>query len=173
MNSADKIPSGPPEGARSNSAPPGWGNDELSKFRQQTHQQQYATFHNKRDAKGRLIAIEELFARISKEWLTPKSGINAMLFLRCHTALRAASGEAMAGQVVESYRQCRGMMENAAYAIHIRRHPNLAKVWLDRHVDEAAMKAFVGANLHTDFCVMQLVRDRAIRSESNQGLTLG
>jgi hypothetical protein len=54
----------------------------------------------------------------------------------------------MAGQVVESYRQCRGMMENAAYALHIRRDPSLARVWLDRHVDEASMKASKGAFRH-------------------------
>lgn len=64
-----------------------------------------------------------------------------MLLLRCHAALRAAAGEAMAGQVVESYRQCRGLMENAAYAVHIHRTPALAKVWLDRHVDDASFKA--------------------------------
>ena len=41
----------------------------------------------------------------------------------------------MAGQVVESYRQCRVMMENAAYAVHIRRDPTLARVWLaDRQI---------------------------------------
>jgi hypothetical protein len=141
MNAPDKLPSGPPQRARTNSPPPGWGQDELSKFLQETHQQQYATFHNKREATGRLVAIDELFVRVSKGWINPKSEIAAMLFLRCHAAMRAASGEAMAGQVVESYRQCRGMMENAAYAIHIHRNPHLGKVWLNRHVDKAGMKA--------------------------------
>jgi hypothetical protein len=133
---------------RTNSAPPGWGQDELSKFLQETHQQQYATFHNKPDATAKLIAIDEVFARVSKGWLNPKREILAMLFLRCHAAMRAASGEAMAGQVVESFRQSRGMMENAAYAVHIHRNPHLAKVWLDRHVDEAGMKASKSAFQH-------------------------
>jgi hypothetical protein len=148
MKFADKVPSGPTDDARSNSPPPGWGQDELSKFLQQTHEQQYATFHNKREATGRLNAIDDLFVRVSKGWLNPKSEIAAMLFLRCHAAMRAASGEAMAGQVVESYRQCRGMMENAAYAVHIHRNPHLAKAWLDRHVDEAGMKASKSAFQH-------------------------
>jgi hypothetical protein len=133
--------------ARTKPTPPGWAQDELSKFLQETHQQQYATFHNKREATGRLIAIDELFARISKGWLNPKSEIAALPFLRCHAAMRAAAGEAMAAQVVESYRQCRGMMENAAYALHIHRNPDLAMVWLNRHVDEAAMKASKSAFL--------------------------
>jgi hypothetical protein len=123
MNSASK----PPAAARSNAPPPGWGQDELSKFLQETHQQQYATFHRKREATGRLIAIDELFVRVSTGWLNPKSEIAAMLFLRCHAAMRAASGEAMAGQVVESYRQCRGMIENAAYAVHIHRNPRFGE----------------------------------------------
>jgi hypothetical protein len=144
MNSASK----PPAAARSNPPPPGWGQDELSKFLQETHQQQYATFHDNREATGRLIAIDELFVRVSNGWLNPKSGIAAMLFFRCHAAMRAASGESMAGQVVESYRQCRGMMENAGYAVHIHRNPNLAKIWLDRHVDDSGMKASKSAFQH-------------------------
>jgi hypothetical protein len=141
MNAPGKLPSAPPAAARTKSAPPGWGKDELSKFLQETHQQQYATFHNKREATGRLIAIDELFVRASAGWLNPRSEIAAMLLLRCHAATRAASGEAMAGQAVESYRQCRGMMENAAYAVHIHRNPPLGTVWLNRHVDEAGMRA--------------------------------
>src|ERR1700743_689359 len=98
MNPVEGISSGPPDAPSSN-LPPGWGEDELSKFLQETHQQQYATFHNKREATGRLIAIDELFARISKGWLNPKSEIAALPFLRCHAAMRAAAGEAMAAQV--------------------------------------------------------------------------
>jgi hypothetical protein len=92
----------PPNVARTNSTRPGWGADELSKFLQETHQQQYATFHNKKEAVGRLVAIDDLFVRVSKGWVNPASEIEAMLFLPCHSAFRAATGEAMAGQVVES-----------------------------------------------------------------------
>jgi hypothetical protein len=147
-HATEKLPSAPPEVARTNPTPPGWGKDELSKFLQETHQQQYATFHNKKKAVAPLIAIDDLFVRVSKGWLNPHSEIVAMLFLRCHAAFRAAAAEAMAGQVVESYRQCRGMMENAAYAVHIHRDPTLARVWLDRHVDEAGMKASKRAFRH-------------------------
>jgi hypothetical protein len=141
MKPLNNPPSAPPEHARTNAPPPGWGQDELTKFLQETHQQQYGTFCNKREATGLLIAIDELFFRISKALLNPQSEIAALLLLRCHAAMRAAAGEAMAGQVVESYRQCRGMMENAAYAVHIHRNPKLGRVWLDRHVDGAGMKA--------------------------------
>ena len=85
-------PAGPPAVARSNATPPGWAADELTKFLQETHQQQYATFHNKKQAVGLLIAIDELFVRVSKNWLNPASEVVAMLFLRCHAAFRAAAG---------------------------------------------------------------------------------
>src|ERR1700740_2918107 len=110
MKPLKDLPTSPPQAARANPPPPGWGEDELTKFLQETHQQQYATFHNKREATGRLIAIDRLLCRVSEGRPNPKSKGCAMLFLRCHAAMRAAAGEAMAGQVVESHRQCRGMM---------------------------------------------------------------
>jgi hypothetical protein len=138
----------PPLAARENPTPPGWGSDELTKFLQQTHEQQYATFHNKKDAFRRLAAIDDLFVRTAKDWLNPESEVGAMLLLRCHAAFRAAAAEAMSGQAVECYRQCRGMLENAAYAVHIHRDPSLAHVWLDRHQDEAGMRAAKRAFQH-------------------------
>lgn len=134
-------PANPPIVARNNPPPPGWAEDELTKFLQETHQQQYASFHNKKEAVDRLVMIDELFVRVSKHWLNPPSEVEAMLLLRCHAALRAAAGEAMAGQAVECYRQCRGALENAAYAVHIRRNPPLQPVWLNRHQDDAGLKA--------------------------------
>ncbi|WP_315805618.1 MULTISPECIES: hypothetical protein [unclassified Bradyrhizobium] len=148
MSDTAKLPSAPPAVARTNTPPPGWANDDLTKFLQETHQQQNATFHNKKAATARLVAIDELFVRISKHWVNPPSEVEAMLLLRCHAAMRAAAGEAMAGQAVECYRQCRGMLENAAYAVHIRRDPSLATVWLNRHQDEAGMKASKKAFQH-------------------------
>ena len=146
--SSSKLPSAPPAVARSNTTPPGWAADELTKFLQATHQQQYATFHNKKQAVGRLVAIDELFVRVSKNWLNPPSEVVAMLFLRCHAAFRAAAGESMAGQAVECYRQCRGMLENAAYAVHIHSNPLLATIWLNRHQDGTGMKASKKAFQH-------------------------
>jgi hypothetical protein len=147
-NTDAKPPSAPPTVARTNTTPPGWAEDELTKFLQQTHQQQYASFHNKKEAVGRLVAIDELFVRVSTHWLNPPSEVEAMLFLRCHAAFRAAAAEAMAGQAVECYRQCRRMLENAAYAVHIRRDPSLATVWLNRHRDDAGMRASKKAFQH-------------------------
>jgi hypothetical protein len=54
----------------------------------------------------------------------------------------------MSGQVVEAYAQCRAMLEDAAYAVHIHRNPALGKVWLDRHQNQAALKASRKAFTH-------------------------
>jgi hypothetical protein len=147
-DTASRLPSAPSSVARTSTTPPGWAADELTKFLQQTHEQQYATFHNKKEAVARLVAIDELFVRVSKNWLNPQSEVAAMLFLRCHAAFRTAAGEAMAGQAVECYRQCRGMLENSGYAVHIHRDPSRATVWLNRHQDEAGMKASKKAFQH-------------------------
>lgn len=130
--------------------PPGWGDDELTKFLQAARDNQNATFFRKHEATAKLIAIDAEFVKVSKNWLNPPSEILAMLFLRCHAALRTAAGLAMAGQAVEAFVQSRAMLENAAYAVHIHRNPTLAKVWLDRHQSDADLKASRKAFRHED-----------------------
>ncbi|WP_454648582.1 hypothetical protein [Bradyrhizobium liaoningense] len=71
-----------------------------------------------------------------------------MLFIRCHGAYRTACSLAMSGQAAECYVQCRSVLEYAAYAVHINRNPKLGKTWLDRHVDDAGMKAAKKAFQH-------------------------
>jgi hypothetical protein len=144
MKNAPAKPSPPPGQEK----PPGWGNDELSKFIEAAHQNQFATFFRKRDAMAKLVAIDAQFAKVTKGWLNPPSEILAMLFIRCHGAYRTACSLAMSGQAAECYVQCRSALEYAAYAVHINRNPTLGEVWLNRHVDEAGMKASKKAFQH-------------------------
>jgi hypothetical protein len=139
---ATPVPKGVP--------PPGWGNDELTKFLQHTHENQHATFFHKHQPTAKLIAIDAEFVKVSKGWLNPSSEVVAMLFLRSHAAFRTACGLAMSGQAVEAFVQCRAMLENAAYAAHIHCKPVLAKVWLDRHQSDADMKASRKAFRHEE-----------------------
>jgi hypothetical protein len=112
--------------------PPGWGQDELTKFLDNVRANQLATFANMRDAFDRLAEIDRAFTAILQESRNPGSELVTMLFLRCHFAFRAASGLALAGQAVESYAVNRAALEFAGYALHMFRNPARQKVWLDR-----------------------------------------
>jgi hypothetical protein len=124
------------------------GADELTKFIDAARSNQWATFWNKRPIVGTLIAIDSQFVTISKDWLNPESEIAAFLLLRGHAAFRVAAALAMAGQVAETYVQCRAMLEYAAYAVHIYRTPPLGMIWLNRHKDPAATEAQKNAFSH-------------------------
>jgi hypothetical protein len=163
-NSTFKLPP-PPE-------PPGWGEDELTKFLEHTRQNQRATFANKRDAMAKLVNSDAQFMKFTKVgWLNPESEVAAMLFLRCIGAYRAACGLAMAGQAADAYVQCRAVLEYAGYAVHVDRNPALARLWLDRHEDEAGMKAskkaFIG-NISFSYSASGVDRSSTIlRSKSS------
>lgn len=128
--------------------PPGWGEDELTNFFDVVRHNQWATFWNKRAIVGKLIAIDAELVKVSRDWLNPEDEIAAQLLLRCHSAFRTAAGNAMAGQAVETNVQCRAMLENAAYAVHIYRNPDLGELWLNRHRDTKALQAQRGAFSH-------------------------
>ena len=98
--------------------PPGWGQDKLTKFIDDARTNQWATFWNKKGPVRQLVATDELFAKVSENWLNPDNEIAAFLLLRCHAAFRTAAGLAMAGQAAEVQVQCRAMLEYAAYAVH-------------------------------------------------------
>jgi len=131
-----KLPTPAPP---SKDPPPGWGADELTKSFDAARINQWATFWKKRSATEKLIAIDAQFVKVSKDWLNPESPIAASLLIRSHSAFRVAADLAMAGQAVETHVQCRAMLENAAYALHIDRDPSLETVWLNRHQDPASM----------------------------------
>jgi hypothetical protein len=122
-------------------APPGWGQDRLSSFWEAGRNNQFGTFVTKRPIFAKLVGIDNAFHAVSEKWSNPKDPVAALLFLRCHSAFKTASGLAAAGQVAEAYVMHRSMLEYAGYALHINRNPGLAKVWLDRHEDEAKMEA--------------------------------
>ncbi len=120
----------PPREDEQRRPPPGWGDDELTKFLDDGRGNQWATFHNKREATDTLTAIDAQFVTVAKGWLNPQCALAAFMLHRCHSAFRAASGLAMSGQLVEAYALCRSMLEYAAYAVHVYRNPDRGLVWL-------------------------------------------
>jgi hypothetical protein len=147
-NAAVKMPlavgtrRGPP-----NAPPPGWGDDDLTKFWDAARCNQFGTFVNK-PIYRKLTAIDGLFAMISKDWLNPDDEISAMLLLRCHSAFRATAGLAAAGQVAECFIMNRAVLEYAAYALHLHRNAEVRMIWLDRHKDAGSMEASRNALSH-------------------------
>ena len=81
--------------------PPGWGQNDLTKAWDKARANQFATFANKPGAFHRLAAIDLFFHTFVTDWVDPESELSAFLFLRSHSAFRAASGVAAAGQAVE------------------------------------------------------------------------
>src|SRR6266481_4471536 len=99
-----------------NTPPPGWGNDELSKYLQKVHENHYASFVQKKAWFDKLSAVNDLFFTVAKNIINPENPVAAILFYRSHSAYLAAGSCATAGQVVESMVLVRSCLENAAYA---------------------------------------------------------
>lgn len=135
------VPSSRPE-------PEGWGVDRLTQSWNGARENQFAVFANKRAFHDLLALVEDAFFSISNNMTNPKDQLAALLLHRCHSAFIASSGLAAAGQVTESYVMNRSVLECAAYALHINRHPGLDLVWLNRHRSEADEDACRAGFLH-------------------------
>ncbi|MSP67134.1 MAG: hypothetical protein EXQ96_03350 [Alphaproteobacteria bacterium] len=133
--------------------PPGWGTDTLTGFIEAAYRNRFATFANKRDWFQRLTRLDACFLRIAKDCLNPSDYIAALLFMRCHSAYRAACEHALAGQCADLFPQVRVCLEYAGYALHIHRNAGLGEKWLRRHDDKATKRAvkneFTVSNIRT------------------------
>ena len=116
--------------------PQHWGNDELTKFLDSVHKNQFATFVQKPETK-RIIGIDESFVRVLEEWINPRDLTAALLMFRAHSAYRAAASCAFSGQSAELHSLLRLMLEQWGYANLINRKPELGEVWLNRHESDA------------------------------------
>ena len=121
--------------------PPGWGDDDLTSYFELAYRNRFATFANKRPVFDRLIAIDSCYMEIAKNWLNPKKLMEAILFLRCHTAYREACEHAVAGQTAGVFPLVRVCLEYAGYALHMSENEGLDELWLRRHDDVDSKKA--------------------------------
>lgn len=120
--------------------PAGWAEDSLTEFMEAAHRNRFATFNNKKNWSEKLIALDECFMRVATNWTDPPDILIFFLFLRCHSAYRAACEHAMAGQVTDTFPLLRACLEYAGYALHIHENPELGETWLKRHDDDAMMR---------------------------------
>ncbi len=125
--------------------PAGWGDDELSKFLQHVHGNQFGTFVRKRAWYSRLAFIDGCFHRVATNITNPKNLVATALFYRSHSAYRAACGTAMAGQVNETFLLTRSCLEHAAYALRMDANSGHDVLWLNRNQSEADKWASINA----------------------------
>ncbi|MGP1396756.1 MAG: hypothetical protein ACTS3R_14710 [Inquilinaceae bacterium] len=121
--------------------PPGWGQDILTAYMELAYQNRFATFHNKKEVCHKIIEIDILFKNIHENWIDPDNILLPFFFSRSHAAYRAACEHAFAGQITDTYPLLRSCLEYSAYALHIRRLPSLAEIWLNRGETEEASKS--------------------------------
>ena len=125
---------------RNDDVPPGWGDDELSAFLDKARHNQFGTFHKKKLAWGLISEVDACFYKLGSNLSNPKDLLSPFLFMRSHSAWRAACGTAMSGQVVETNALLRSALEFAAYGLYIDLTPDMRQVWFDRNNSGSAKK---------------------------------
>lgn len=112
--------------------PPNWGNDPLTAYLETFRNNQFATFAHKTPVINQLILIDSLFLRFLEGATNLRPFLPAGFFLRAHSAYRAATGAAMAGQVYEAQTLLRLCLEHTAYGVFINNDENRWKKWMER-----------------------------------------
>lgn len=119
--------------------PVNWAKDDLSKFLSDVQGNQIATFANKPEFLAKLIEIDACFLKVATHIINPKFPVAAFMFLRCHSAFRAAVGMAMSGQM-EVFAILRNVLEYAGCGLFVTTDDELSMLWLNRHADEESRK---------------------------------
>jgi hypothetical protein len=124
--------------------PPGWGKDKLSAHLEAVRNNYFASYTTNGHRYGHLAEIDDCFVRILDQWINPPEPLAASLFYRSHSALRAAAGQSLAGQLTEAYAVMRLCLEFAGYGLHIFENPALGMTWINRHQDQASFGGSIG-----------------------------
>lgn len=129
--------------------PQDWGQDELTKFIDVAHLNQYATFDHKRPSVAKLVAIDAALFKVGTHMLNPSDLLSPLLMYRSHSAFRAACRMALSTQNVDTYPLIRSCLEYAGYARLIHDNHELGIAWLNRHNDEESLKHIRNAFTHS------------------------
>jgi len=128
------------------SPPPGWGNDELSRFIDLTHYEQLAIFATKKPQYAIIKTIDDCYKKIADNLINTKDITAANFLYRSHSAYRGGAVLALATQVNECFPLMRVCVECAGYALHIfdnkeveDEDENLEKIWENRHRDKESL----------------------------------
>lgn len=120
--------------------PPGWGNDELTKFIDHTRLNCYASFANLCAEYAKLSEIDAIFRELNDCLNNTQDWFASFFVWRSQSALLGASHLGMAGQAPETYALLRLALENGLYGFYVARNPRSAETWLRRHDSDKAKR---------------------------------
>lgn len=121
-------------------SPPDWDKDALTQFINQARNNQFATFQQIPEQYEMIKDLDDLFLSALDNLNNPSDIVSPFFFFRSHSAFRASSQLAMAGQIPESYMVMRGCLEFALYGVYFWRHPDDFETWCNRHDSPGARK---------------------------------
>lgn len=143
------------------SPPPGWGNDEITKFIDHARGHEYATFANCKQEFEKLRRIDGLFRQLIGNLFNTKEWFATFFLLRAHSSFLGGVRLAMSAQVPETYIVLRSALENALYGYYLHCNPASCVTWLRRH-DNAGYKKKV----KNEFKIRRLLDELAKSSRS-------
>ena len=114
--------------------------DELSKFLDQATKKGVDTPGAVPDRYARLVEIDDAFMLVQQNLNYSDRWFVGLMFLRSHSAFRAAVRLALSGQLPEAYAIMRGAIENAMYGLHFDRNYSSIDTWLQRNNDPQTLK---------------------------------
>jgi hypothetical protein len=128
--------------------------------------------------------VDKCFIDASKHLSYAKPLFTGPLFLRSHYAYKTAASMTLAGQVPESFVMMRSCLEYAGYALAIFTEPSLLadaprreEVFVNRHADDASMKAqkeeFAIENIHKTIAVHDQTLANIFRFLYNRAIDYG
>lgn len=139
--------------------PPGWTEDHLSEFIQDSFKNILASFVLKKQEFNLLLKVHSVFRGISGN-LDDFGDPFAPNFLhRSHSSFIASCRLSMSGQVAETFPLLRSCLEYALYALHINENPTLSKDWVRRHKNEESLKKSRQSFSHRNVMKTLLARD--------------
>ena len=121
--------------------PAGWGDDDLTKYLDNSRHNAFATYSNLRKEYLLLSEIDVVFHKAIEYLFNTNQPFAAFFLLRAHSSFLAGSRLSMSGQVPEGYACLRLALENALYGLYLTNKPESQETWFGRHDSEASKKA--------------------------------
>jgi hypothetical protein len=122
--------------------PPGWGTEFMSSFFEAAHHNNKAASVNLKLAWEHLSAISGLFDKVNDNLTNVQPWLPVHFMIDTFSCYLAGIRLATSGQIRPAYMVLRGCLESSLYGLHIAQdEEGKAVTWLNREVDEAALKA--------------------------------